>query len=147
MKKIISILLFAFAIASVSAQYTTPRTGTGANNDNTFRAATFSYTAVTDAAGIDTVSYKLSAYSNRIKVTLTDTLAINLTPVTKCYYGDLLTISVANSSGAGALKLIGSNVETADGSSARLYVTSAKRANIVLFFDGAKWVEQSRLVQ
>lgn len=129
------------------SQSTTPRTGTGANNDNTFRAATFSYATVTDAAGIDTSKYNLNAYQNRIAVNLTDTLAINLTPVTRCYYGDLLTVTVVNSSGAGALKFIGSNVETSDGSSARLYVTSSKRANIRFVFDGSKWVEISRLVQ
>lgn len=147
MKKIFAICAFAFALSTLSAQHTTPRTGTGANNDNTYRAATFYYKAVADTAGIDTVKLNLNAYNNRIKVALTDTLALNLTPVTNCYYGDLLTVTVTNTSGVGALKFIGSNVETTDGSSGRLYIASSKRANINMIFDGVKWVETSRVVQ
>ena len=146
MKKFLSILFVCLSFAA-SAQTVTPRTGTGANNDNTYRAATFSYKAISDATGIDTVKLNLNAFNNRVKVALADTVALNLTPITNCFYGDVLIVTVTNSTGAGALKFIGSNVETTDGSSGRLYITSAKRANISFVFDGAKWVETGRVVQ
>lgn len=154
MKNIIAIILIAFAV-SVNAQSTTPRWGTGANNDNTFRAMTFKYVAVTDAAGLDTVKIVPNAYHTQVTIpALTDSVAINVTSVAKSYLGDKIEITVINTSSGKCVKWAGSNISPATiagigGGGSQLYVTSTanKRANIVFVFDGVKWVEEHRMAQ
>lgn len=152
MKKIFAICAFAFALSTLSAQHTTPRTGTGANNDNTYRAMTFGYKAVTDAVGLDTVKLNVNNYFTQVKIaSLVDSVAFNFTPVTNCYLGDRVEITVTNSSGGTAVKWAGSNVATATtttgGAVGTLYLAASKRANITFVFDGVKWVEVSRMAQ
>lgn len=153
MKKIFAICAFAFAITALSAQHTTPRTGTGANNDNTFRAMTIKYVAVTDAAGLDTAKLNLNAFETNIKIaSLTDSIAFNFTPITNCYYGDKVNITIVNSSGsAHAVKWAGPNIESATtttgGAVGTMYLTSAKRATVSFIFNGVDWVEVSRMIQ
>lgn len=153
MKKIFAICAFTFALISIQAQHTTPRTGTGANNDNTYRAMTINYKAVTDAVGNDTAKINLNAFQTLIKIaSLTDSISFNFTPVTNCYFGDEVTISVVNSSGsAHAVKWAGPNIESATtttgGAVGTAYLTSAKRAIIKFVFNGVDWVEVSRMIQ
>ena len=150
MKKIVSIFILILSVVALNAQTTTPRTGTGANNDNTFRAMTIKYVAVADAAGNDTVKLNLNAFKTLVPVALTDSVSINLTPVTRCYLGDQVQFLVTNTSGAGKVKFIGSNFEVSSDSTyggSTLSVASSKRAQMVFTFDGVKWVETSRITQ
>lgn len=152
MKKIL-ILAAALITLSASAQKVTPRTGTGANNDNTFRAMTINYKAVTDAVGNDTAKINLNAYKTLIKVaSLVDSVSFNFTPVTNCYYGDEVVITIVNTSGsAHAVKWAGPNIESATtttgGAVGTMYLTSAKRAVVSFIFNGVDWVEQYRTIQ
>lgn len=149
MKHLIIAFSFLFAVC-VNAQTTTPRTGTGTNNDNTFRAMTIKYKAVADTAGNDTVKLNLNAFKSLIPVALTDSVSINFTPVTNCYLGDQVQLLITNTSGAGKVKFVGSNYEVASDSTyggATIAVASSKRAQIVFTFDGVKWVETSRITQ
>jgi len=155
MKNIIIAFALIFSVATISAQSTTPRWGTGANNDNTFRAMTFKYVAITDAAGLDTINIVPNAYHTQIKVaSLVDSFALNVTSVAKSYLGDKIEITVINSSTGKCVKWAGSNISPATiaavgGGGSQLYVTSTanKRANIVFVFDGVKWVEEHRMAQ
>jgi hypothetical protein len=150
MKKYITVLfaVLAFAIGA-DAQTTTPRTGVGTNQDLTYRQFKFAYTSITDATPADTTRLKLNAFHTLVKcASVVDSITIYPNDVTQCYGGDKLEIVVINSSGAGhKLKVIGGNVEFNNGQTGSIALTSAKRANIVLLFDGVKWVEQSRVVQ
>lgn len=141
MKKIILIALIAFASFAANAQYSTPRTGTGANNDNTYRALTFKYYSATDAAGADTVKLSLNAYHTAINVpSLTDSLAFSFPSVAKCYLGDSFTISAIGTSGA-KVKFVGNNFVAASNSMA---LSSGLTAMITFRFNGVKWVESGR---
>lgn len=151
MKKI---LLFVFSVATlcVSAQYTTPRTGTGANNDNTFRAMNIKYKVITDAAGLDTVKVNLNAFRTYLKInTLTDSVTLNFTPTTNSYYGDEVIITVLNSSGGKCVKWVSTNIvtatSTAGGGGGQLYVSASQYATISFIFDGSKWVERGRMAK
>jgi len=156
MKKLFSFfVILTVAITTISAQYTTPRWGTGANNDNTFRAMTFKYLAVTDAAGLDTIKIVPNAYHTQVTIpALTDSVAINVTSVAKSYLGDKIEITVINTSSGKCVKWAGSNISpatiaTIGGGGSQLYITSTsgKRGNIVFVFDGVKWVEEHRMAQ
>ncbi len=153
MKKIILSLFLCATLFAVEAQHTTPRTGTGANNDNTYRAMTIKYVAVTDAAGLDTAKLNLNAFETNIKIaSLVDSVAFNFTPITNCYYGDKVNITVVNSSGsAHAVKWAGPNIESATtttgGGVGTMYLTSAKRATVSFIFNGVDWVEVCRMIQ
>ena len=147
MKKIVSILISVFAVALAFAQSTTPRSGTGANNDNTFRALTFKYVAATDGTGNDTTKLNLNAYSTYVTVTVNDSTNFNFTPITRCYAGDKLTVQVKNTSGSGhKVKFVGSNVQGASGVGS-ITLTSAAWAVIEFVFTGTTWLETNRVVQ
>lgn len=150
MKKIASLLITLFAVGFIFAQSNTPRTGIGAGNDNTFRAMTIKYVPVSDATGNDTIKLNLNGYKTLIPVTLKDSVNFNFTPVTRCYLGDQVQFLVTKSSGAGKIKFVGSNfdvsADTTYGGST-IAISSSKKANVVFTFDGAKWVETSRITQ
>jgi hypothetical protein len=154
MKNII-FALFTLVAFSATAQHTTPRWGTGANNDNTFRAMTFKSVTVTDAAGLDTLKLAPNAYHTQVTVpSLVDSFAVNVTSVANSYLGDKIEITVINSGTGKCVKWAGANVSPATisgigGGGSQLYITSSanKRGNIVFVFDGVKWVEEHRLAQ
>lgn len=138
------IAIFAFFLSfGVNAQSTSPRYGTSVNNDNTGRAFTYKYTSITDAAGADSVAV-VPAYSGNIyRVTLVDSLTFKQPVITKSYAGDEITIVASAASGTPKLKFTGSNWLTAGTAT----LSTNKRAVITLIFDGAKWIEKSRVVQ
>jgi len=146
MKHLIIAISILFSVG-VNAQTVTPRFGTGANNDNTFRTLTVNYQKPVDAAGNDTIKLNLNAWSNIVRIdTLRDSLNINFTPLTKCFYGDKVQVTVKNGANAGKVKFVGSNVEVG-ASGLTLSITAAKRAVIEFVFDGYKWLETNRIVQ
>jgi hypothetical protein len=97
MKKILIPALVAL-YSSVSAQYVTPRAGTGANNDNTFRSLTYKQVTVTPPNRADTVNLNLNAYNTQLRVSnlVTDSLVFNFNSVAYCYSGDQVWCIVVN---------------------------------------------------
>jgi len=140
MKKILFALFILVGFAA-NAQTATPRTGTGANNDNTFRALTFKYYAAADAVGADTVKLSLNAYNTHIKVTLQDSLAFSFPSIANCYLGDVVKFTINGATSGNKIKLLGSNYVAASSS---LAISTGLKAYIEFIFDGFKWVEVSR---
>ena len=155
MKKFISIITILTVYFSVNAQHTTPRWGTGANNDNTYRSMTFKYVAKTDAAGLDTLLLVPNGFHTQITcASLVDSFAVNVTSVANSYLGDEIELTLINSGTGKCVKWAGANISPATiagigGGGSQLYVTSSanKRANITFVFDGVKWVEKHRMDQ
>jgi hypothetical protein len=124
-----------------NAQYTTPRVGTGANNDNTFRTLTYKYISAVDVAGADTIKVNLNGYNNHIKVVLIDSLALNFNSVANCYLGDIVKITINGGTSGNKLKFLGNFVAA----STSIAVSTGKKATIEFLFDGAKFVETGRV--
>lgn len=141
MKKLIFIL-FSVCIFNAVAQSTSPRFGTASNKDNTYRTLTNKLVTVTDAAGADTVTIATTGYNNLVKIAALDSLTLGSPTVTKCYLGDQMTLLVTGTSGD-KLKFTGSNWVSAGTAT----LSSGLKAVITFIFDGAKWVESSRVVQ
>lgn len=134
---------FLFISAIGYSQTTTPRYGTGANQDNTGRALTWRWATATDAAGADSIVARPRDYQTTYRVTLVDSFTFKQPVVTACYAGDYITIIASAASGTPKLKFTGSNWITAGTAT----LSTGLRAVIRLVFDGAKWVEVSRVVQ
>lgn len=155
MKKIVSIFILILSVVALNAQHTTPRWGTGKNNDNTFRAMTFVYKAVTDATGTDTLKLVPNAFHTQVTIpALTDSVTLNVTSVANSYLGDKIEVTVINAGTGTCVKWGGSNISPKTiagigGGGSQLYLTASanKRANIVFVFDGVKWVEETRMAQ
>lgn len=147
MKKLIFIFtLVVFAIGA-NAQSTSPRFGTTAGSDNTGRVLTYKYQTVTDAVGsVDSTALNPNAWETIVRVVLNDTICFKNPVVTRSDAGDRLTIIASNSSAAvKRIKFSGSNWITAG--TASTTASTNGRAVITFIFDGAKWVEKSRVVQ
>lgn len=144
MKKILALLTVAAVLlaTTVSAQSTTPRFGTTPNQDNTGRVLTYKFVGKTDVAGADTLKTIPSAWHTIYRVALLDSLAIQPTSLTKCYVGDQITVIASGTSGD-FIKFIGSNWISAGNAT----LSTGLRAVVRFVFDGAKWVEVSRVVQ
>lgn len=140
MKKILFALFILVGFAA-QAQSITPRTGTGANNDNTFRALTFKFVAVSDAVGADTTKLTLNAYNTHVKVVLVDSSAVSFPSVAKCFVGDVVKFTITGGTSGNKLKIVGNNFTAASTSVA---VSTSLKAYLEFIFDGAKWVEVSR---
>ncbi|MFB6456571.1 hypothetical protein ACE38W_14970 [Chitinophaga sp. Hz27] len=142
MKKIF--ILIAITIISVGAfaQSTAPRFGITPNSDNTGRLLTYAYKSFTDATAADTAKVIPAAYSSTYRVSLTDSLGIQITSVGSSYADDDITVIASGASGT-KVKFIGSNFISAGTAT----LTAGGRAIIRFKFDGAKWVESSRVVQ
>jgi hypothetical protein len=145
MKKYIYLIIVCFTLFAVgaSAQSTTPRYGTGANQDNTGRILTYKYVSLTDAVGADSVIARPREYSTLYRVVLVDSFTFKQPVITSCYAGDYITIVASAASGTPKMKFTGSNWITAGTAT----LSTGLRAVIRLVFDGAKWVEVSRVVQ
>lgn len=136
---------------TVDAQHTSPRYGTSPSSDATFRNQKLSFLEKTDAVGRDTIKIYPNSLVSNLDLTLRDTVCIYSSPVS-AYQGDELTINISNTSGSshtvfltGAVGLptaweVGSGTTT-------ISLTASKRAIIKFFFDGAVWLETSRVVQ
>lgn len=141
MKKLIFLFVFCLGLIAANAQSVTPRVGTGANNDNTYRALTFKFYSATDATGADTVKLTINAYNYAVSVpALKDSLAFTFPSVASCYLGDQLTISAIGLSGS-KIKFVGSNFVVASSSMA---LSTGLTGLITFRFNGAKWVEVGR---
>ncbi len=146
MKKFLKIFLLAVLVISVNTmigQSTSPRWGTTAGTDNTGRVTTYGLVSVTDAAGADSVVARPKWSHTVYKVAMLDSFTFKQPVVTSCYYGDEITIIATSTTGTPKLKFTGSNWITAGTAT----MSTGLRAIITLFFDGAKWVEKSRVVQ
>lgn len=141
MKKLIFIL-FTVCIFNAVAQSTSPRFGTTSNKDNTYRTLTNKLVTVTDAAGADSVTLAPNGFNNIINVSALDSLTFKSPTVTKCFLGDKMTLLVTGTSGD-KLKFTGSNWVSAGTAT----LSAGLKAVITFIFDGAKWVEASRVVQ
>ena len=89
MKKILFALFILVGFAA-QEQSVTPRTGTGANNDNTYRALTFKFATIADAAGADKTKLSLNAFNTQVRVSLVDSSAVSFPSVANCYIGDVV---------------------------------------------------------
>lgn len=147
MKKIIFLLSLIVLAFGVNAQSTSPRFGTTVGSDNTGRVLTYKYQTVTDAVGsVDSTVLNANAWETIVRVVLNDTICFKNPVVTRCDAGDRLTIIASNSSAAvKRIKFSGSNWITAG--TASTTASTSGRAVITFIFDGAKWVEKSRVVQ
>lgn len=139
MKHIFFILAAVVMTNIAFAQSTSPRFGTTAGRDNTFRVLTNGWTAATDAAGADTISYRPTKFNNYVKVTMTDSVAFSVSSLANSFAGDILTIIAVGDSGD-LLKFTGSNILSAGNAS----LSTNGRAVVKFVFDGAKWAEASR---
>ena len=142
MKNLIILILLAFIGTTVSAQSTSPRFGTSAKDDNTGRVLTYSKLSATDAAGADSTVLYTNAYSTVVAIALTDSFTLKSPAVKKCFYSDRMTIIASGASGK-KLKFTGTNWVTAGTAT----LSSGGKAVINFVFDGAKWVEEARVVQ
>jgi hypothetical protein len=144
MKKLLFLLVIGASIATqVISQTTTPRFGITVGADNTGRTVTYKYKAITDVAGADSIAVAPGAWQTLYKVTLTDSFTFKQPVVTNCYFGDQITIIASAASGTPKLKFTGSKWKTAGTAT----LSTGLRAVIDLVFDGAAWVERSRVVQ
>ena len=141
MKQLFFILLAAITFGSF-AQSTTPRFGTTAGRDITYRPLTLKLQSLTDAAGADSTTITTSAYSTLVKIAVLDSFTLKSPTVTKAFLGDEMTILAAGSSGD-LLKFTGTNWVSAGTAT----LSSGATAVIKFIFNGAKWVEASRVVQ
>jgi hypothetical protein len=143
MKKAILALVLCFSVALASAQSTTPRFGTVPGRDNTYRVLTNSYASFTDVAGNDGTAVTPATFNNVYRVALLDSFTFTQPVVTKSKAADNITIIASAASGTPKLKFSGSNWVTAGTAT----LSTGLRAVITFIFDGAKWVESSRVVQ
>ena len=143
MKKLLSIYVLLFVVIwGACGQSTSPRFATAKNGDNTGRVINYGYVTVTDTAGADTANISTIYGVTTIRVTAIDSITININSVTSAYAADVINIVASGASGK-KIKIIGTNVVTAGTAT----LSSNLRAVISFIFDGAKWVESSRVVQ
>lgn len=135
------VLLTLISCLSASAQFTTPRVGTGykyyPGNLN------YTYASKTDGTGADSVALAPNAYVHTYTITLVDSFTLKQPVITNCYLGDQLVIICKAANGTPFLKFTGSNWVT----TGKATLSTGLRAVINLIFDGSKWVELSRTVQ
>lgn len=143
MKKILSFLFCLTLLVGAFAQSTMPRYGTLKNQDNTGRVLNYKYAAFTDATGSDSVVVNPSAWTTIYVITLKDSFTLKQPIVTSSYLGDNIELICTATTGTPFLKFSGSNWITAGTAT----LSTGLRAVITLVFDGAKWVEKSRVVQ
>ena len=154
MKKIFSIAIFLVAVTfSVFAQTTTPRTGTSAGKDNTYRILTYKYVAPNkDAAGLDTITLNPSAFHTQVYFdSLVDSVAFKIGSITPAYLGDELEFQFTNSSTGKVIRWAGAYWDpatvTIGSQGGAVYLSASKKATVVFHFDGRKWVEAYRTIQ
>ncbi len=144
MKKII-VAIALVGICSLSfGQSTSPRFATTANGDNTFRKLTNKVQTLVDATGNDTLIVTPSAFNTQAKLTAVDSVSISFV-ATSAYYGDTYKLLVTGASGTHYVKFVGSKYIL--GATGNITLTSTKGCFIEFIFDGAKWVEKSRVLQ
>jgi len=159
MKKLVVLVSFLFATLVSVAQSTTPRFGTSANADNTFRTLTLGLTTLADTAGTtpDTllitpgIGNRGGVYQNHYEVTLRDSAVLAIRSVGSCFKGDRMTVAVYKTSGTGVLKLLGysglaTKWNTNAAGTSRLSFATGATTIIQFYFTGTLWSEVSRSV-
>lgn len=142
MKTVFILIAMAFITVGGFAQSTSPRYGTTPNSDNTGRALTYAYKNFTDVAAADTAKVIPGAYNTTYRVVLLDSLGLQITSVGSSYADDGITVIASGASGT-KIKFIGANFISAGAAT----LSTSGRAVVRFKFDGAKWVEASRVVQ
>jgi len=160
MKKLVVLVSFLFATLVSVAQSTTPRFGTSANADNTFRTLTLGLTPVSDTAGAtpDTllitpgVGNRGGVYLNHYEVTLTDSAVLAIRSVGSCFKGDRMTVAIYNTAGSNHwLKFLGYSAlatkwNTQTSGTSKLSLLTGATTILEFYFTGTKWSEVSRSV-
>ena len=140
--KNILIALFVICGFAASAQSTSPRFGTTAGRDNTYRVLSLAYTSPSEAAGNDTISVTPKNYQTYYRVTTADSVTFKIAATTSSYAGDVIKLIVSGSSG-NKVKFIGSNMLTSGTGT----LSTNGRLTVELWFDGSKWIEANRTAQ
>lgn len=155
MKNLIFLLLMAFTV-SLTAQITDPRFGTTKNADNTGRGLTYAVVTTTDvtSATLDTILLAPNAHetlvcmkTGRVMTNLADSVCYKFSSTTGNYkLGDVTVFMISKGTGAGKIKFGGSQYVLSTASSA---VALAANKSLIMRFrwNGAKWIEESRVVQ
>lgn len=144
MKKFLGLILLMFAVVFASAQSTSPRFGTLKNQDNTGRVLTYKVATATDATGADSLVIKTSAFETVYKIAMKDSLYLKTPTVTNANYCDKLTIILTSTTGTPKLKIATGGNWVSAGTAT---MSTGLRGIITFRFDGAKWVEESRVIQ
>lgn len=142
MKIIICLVSFILLSGALFAQSTAPRYGTTPNSDNTGRSLTYAYKSFVDAVGTDTAKIIPSAYSSTYRLTLTDSLRVQVMNVGSSYADDNISVIASGATGTKVV-FLGTNWITAGTAT----LAAGGRAIITFKFDGSKWVESARVVQ
>lgn len=154
MKKILIALSFvAFVATATIAQTTTPRAGTRAGQDNTYRGLAYKYVAPDkDATGLDTITLNPSTFHTQVYFdSLVDSVAFKIGSASKSFLGDELEFQFTNTSAGKVIRWAGSLWDpatvTIGSQGGAVYLTASKKATVVFHFDGRKWVEAYRTIQ
>lgn len=157
MKKISLLsILFAFAFGAV-AQVTLPRFGTTKNSDNTGRVLTYAIITTTDvtSATLDTILLAPSNYETLVcmktgtaMTNLTDSVCYKFSSTSTSGYklGDQVTFMISKGTGAGKIKF-GGSVYVLSTASAAVALAANKSLIMRFRWNGAKWIEETRVVQ
>lgn len=141
MKKFLFAVALMLSATFANAQSATPRFGTNAGSDNTYRGLSLNWQSVTDASGMDTLTIRTNKFTNHVRIALTDTISL-LPVVTSCKAGDELIVVATGSSGR-RVRFVGSGFQSAGSAT-----TSSGGTIVVTFiFTGTVWAEKSRIVQ
>jgi len=146
MKKFLfALMLVAFSAVSATAQSTSPKFGTTASTDNTYRKLSLGYTSYTDATGFDSVRIAPSRYKTYYRIALTDSFRLGFPTITKCNAGDEIVIIATGASGN---KLTFTTTAGTTWRTAGTATLSTNASAVLTFvFSGTLWVEKSRVVQ
>lgn len=156
MKKLFALLFLVAFTFTVSAQITAPRFGTTKNSDNTGRGLTYAVVTTTDvtSATLDTILLAPNAFetlicmkTGTVMTNLADSVCYKFSSTTGNYkLGDVATFMISKGTGAGKIKFGGSQYILSTASAA---VALAANKSLIMRFrwNGAKWIEESRVVQ
>jgi hypothetical protein len=144
MKKYILLAILAVGMFTANAQTATPRYGTSKNQDATYRPLSLGYAAITDGTGNDSVTIAPTRYWTNYKVTLTDSISFANPTTTSSYFGDVLVLIASGTSGN---KLKFTTAATKFKTAGTATLSTGGRTIITFVFDGANWVESSRVTQ
>lgn len=158
MKHIIIALLVCLTFGA-TAQVTSPRWGTTAHADNTFRPLTLGLYTLSDTAGatVDTLLITPGSngmgpiYENTVFVSVTDSCVLAIKKIGSSYKGDKMKVVITNASGAShfvnftgysGLATKWEMVSTGT----KISLNTGKGAVVNLVFNGSLWYEESRSI-
>jgi hypothetical protein len=147
MKKYMLFALCALMITcGAAAQSASPRWGLPPSSGNTGNNLTYFYGSPSVTLTKDTIFVYPSAYSNDFYLTLPADSAyfVRITTLAGSYKGDRMTLIASGGSGSSIILDPAFPVDIKAGSTATL--STKGRAILTYVFDGAYWVECSRIV-